>query len=103
MIDIKDLKQYYLDDTVMVTQHASLRFRQRGIRMKDIRNTVMTGTIIEQYEDDTPFPSCLILGKTLLGQPLHVVMSDEGSATSIITAYIPDPKKWDATFTMRKD
>lgn len=103
LIDIKSLQQYYLVDAVLVTQHASLRFRQRGIHMKDIRNAVMTGNIIEQYEDDTPFPSCLILGKTLLGRPLHVVMSDEGTATSIITAYIPDSTKWDTTFSIRKD
>jgi hypothetical protein len=51
--------------------------RQRGIRVKSIRNAVKTGEIIEQYPDDFPFPSCLLLGKTEEDQWIHVVMSED--------------------------
>lgn len=49
----------------------------------------MQREIIEQYPEDFPFPSCLILGKNEQGKILHVCMSDEGSASRIITAYYP--------------
>ena len=91
-----------MNDTVFVTGHAAERFRQRGIRTPDIRSAVMTGEIIEQYPDDFPFPSCLILGADRQGRKLHVCMSDEGTSSRIITAYYPDPAKWSVDFKVRK-
>ena len=79
MIDITDLRKYYESDAVLVSDHAAMRFRQRGLKVKDIRCAVNNGEIIEQYPDDFPFPSCLILGKTSDGRYIHVVMSDEGN------------------------
>ena len=102
MIDIETLRCYFAADAVYVTQHTAKRFRERGIRMKDIKMAVANGCIIEQYEDDTPFPSCLVCGPSTSGNVLHVVVSDEGSASSIITCYFPDPALWDNNFTTRK-
>lgn len=77
MINIEDLIKYYEDDVVVVTQHASERFRQRNIKMKDIKTGMVNGEIIEQYPEDFPYPSCLVLGYTLGGKPIHIVMSNE--------------------------
>lgn len=103
MIDIETLKQYYKIDMVIVSEHAAERFRQRNIKARDIRHAVFNGEIIEQYPDDFPFPSCLILGKTTDEQFIHIVMSDEGSMSRIITAYYPDKCKWSADFKERKE
>ena len=103
MIDIEQLRRYYLDDAVFVTAHAAERYRQRGIKAKDVRVVVENGAIIEQYPDDFPFPSCLILGHDEKGQPLHVCLSDEGSSSRIITAYYPDPEKWMEDYRTRKE
>ncbi len=102
MIDIKKLQWYYENDKVFVTAHATERFRQRGIKTKDIRHAVQTGEIIEQYPEDYPFPSCLLMGMSEDSQPIHVVMSDEGSASRIITAYFPDAEKWESDLKTRK-
>ena len=102
MIDIETLRKYYIDDAVFVTEHASQRFRQKGIKAKDVRHAVNNGEIIEQYPDDYPFPSCLIYGKDERGQVIHVCMSDEGSASRIITAYYPEPDKWDNNLKIRR-
>ena len=90
-------------DEVYATEHAAERFRQRGIKMKDVRQAVMGGEIIEQYPEDFPFPSCLVLGKSLENKVLHVVMSDEGSSSRIITAYYPDDNKWNSDYKIRKE
>ena len=97
-IDIQKLQDYYNDDMILISDHAAMRCKQRGIKIKDIRNAVNNGEIIEQYPDDYPFPSCLILGKTYSNEWLHVVMSDEGSMSRIITAYYPDKEKWNDVF-----
>ena len=48
MIDIEMLRNYFAEDTVYITDHASQRFHQKGIRAKDIRHAVSNGEIIEQ-------------------------------------------------------
>ncbi len=103
MILIERLQTYYQQDKVFATQHCSERCRQREIHQKDIRSAVMTGTIIEQYPDDYPYPSCLICGNTAEGEIIHVVMSDEGTQSRIITAYHPDKDKWEDDFKRRKE
>lgn len=103
MIDIDRLRLYYQQDNVLMTQHSSERCRQRNIRKKDIRHAVMTGEIIEQYPDDFPFPSCLILGCTEEEKAIHIVMSDEGTGSRIVTAYFPDVDKWQPDFKTRRE
>lgn len=103
MIDIEKLKEIYENDEIYVTVHVSEKIRVRSIKMRDIRSAVMNGEIIEQYPEDFPYPSCLILGYTLSGEPLHIVMSYEGSRSSLITAYKPDPDKWSNDFKTRKE
>lgn len=103
MIDIERLRNYYNSDSVFLTAHSAERFRQRGIRARDVKNAVYTGEIIEQYPEDYPSPSCLILGKCIDERYIHVVMSDEGTASRIITAYFPDPDKWSDDLKTRKD
>lgn len=103
MINIDVLRKYYCEDMVIVSEHASERFRQRCIKARDIKQAVFNGEIIEQYPDDFPFPSCLILGKTTNGKDIHIVMSDEGNMSRIITAYYPDVNKWSSDFKTRKE
>ena len=103
MIDIINLRSYFENDEVLISDHVAMRFRQRGLKVKNIRFAVNNGEIIEQYPDDYPFPSCLILGKTIDGKYIHVVMSDEGKMSKVITAYYPDPNKWDDQLKVRKE
>ena len=83
--------------------HAAKRMLQRGIRAADVETVVAEGEIIEDYPDDTPFPSRLLLGAPR-GRPLHVVAADEPETvlTYIVTAYYPDPAQWGADFRRRR-
>ena len=101
MIELAIIQSYFVSNTVFVTEHAMERFKERGILLRDIRAAVMSGQIIEQYPNDFPFPSCLICGCTQINRILHVVMSDEGSSSRIITAYYPDPAQWSSDLKTR--
>ncbi len=63
----------------------------------------MSGEIIEQYSDDFPFPSCLIYGMDANNKILHVVASDEGTASRIITVYYPSTEKFADDLKTRKE
>ena len=102
MIEIENLRRYSAEDKLFATAHAAERFRQRGISIRDIRNAINVGEIIEQYPDDYPYPSCLILGKSLRGEVVHAVLSDEGNSSRIITAYFPNADKCSEDFKTRR-
>ena len=83
--------------------HAAQRMFSRGISDTEVRDIVENGEVIEEYPDDLPYPSRLMLG-FVDGRPLHVVVSEDDSvqATVIVTVYEPDPKRWDKSFRRRK-
>lgn len=102
MISIDTLREYYKMENVIISIHAQERLRQRGIRAKDVRNCIATREIIEQYPDDFPFPSCLKFGYTIGNQIIHVVASEEGTGSRIITAYFPDTGKFEDDLKTRR-
>jgi len=79
-------------------KHAIIRMFERGIRDEDIRSVLLSGEVIADYPNDTPYPSRLILG-WLERQPIHVLAAQaEDNQTIIITAYHPDPELWESDF-----
>ena len=70
---------------------------QRTVRCaaRQIRETIEVGQVIEDYPNDKYGPSCLILGFTQAGRPIHVQCSYASRPlVKIITAYEPDPNEW---------
>jgi hypothetical protein len=76
---------------------------QRKIADSDIRELLGSGTIIEEYPDDMPYPGLLVSG-SVNSRPLHVVMAynNEDREAIVITAYKPDPDSWSDNFTRRR-
>lgn len=102
MIKIETLRNYFIHDMIVLSQHAKNRCRERGIKQTDIKACVMSGEIIEQYPDDLPFPSCLVFGHTADNRIIHAVISGEGECGRIITAYIPNTDKFEDDLKTRR-
>ena len=82
--------------------HAIERMFQRDISEKDVEEVVENGEIIEEYIDDKPYPSCLVLGYSD-GVAIHVVYAkDEENNIIVITAYRPNYDKWETNLKIRK-
>lgn len=101
-MDIEQLRRMNKAEQIAITEHARRRLVERGISVNDIIRCIDTGEIIHQYEDDKPFPSCLILGADIDGGHLHVVVSHDDEWIYLITAYHPDPNVWESDFKTRK-
>ena len=101
-IDIECLRGMDQADRIAITEHARQRLTERGITVDDIICGIKTGEIIRQYEDDKPFPSCLILGKSESGRHIHIVVSHDEEWIYLITAYYPDSSIWEADFRKKK-
>ena len=87
------------DGAVEWTDHAAKRMLQRGITRMEVRQAILTGEIIEDYPDDYPYPSCLVLGDN----KLHVVCGIGEGRLWIITAYRPSTEKWESDLRTRKE
>lgn len=81
------LRESCHNGAILWSTHALARLQERGIFRKDVRHAILTGEIIEQYPDDFPNESCLILGATINNQSLHVVCGYDGESITVITAY----------------
>ena len=84
------------------SRHALNRAVERNISEREIKEAGAQATIIEHYPDDKYSSSCLLLGRTLAGRPLHIQVSlAETRLLRIVTLYEPDPKEW-ADFSRRR-
>ena len=85
------------------TAHIMMKILQRGISVDDVKEAISTGEIIEEYPNDYPYPSCLLVGKNFNGQFLHVVFGFGENELWLITAYKPSAEKWEVDFKTRKE
>ena len=98
MLEIQTIKELCMDDSILMTQHVARRCQERAIAYTDLINAIRHGEIIEQYPNDYPYPSCLILGDG----PLHIVVGVGQDKLWVITAYRPSIEKWAADWKTRK-
>ena len=83
--------------------HAVQRMFERKVSVRSVSRALQSAKIIEDYSAEMHEPSQLILG--FQGKrPFHVVISENPTLheTTIITVYIPDPKKWNKGFKSRR-
>ena len=77
------------------SKHAVDRSILRVVSVQEMHEAVTNGEIIEDYPDDKYGPSCLILGFTQAGRPLHIQCSyPSRPLVKIITLYEPNPAQW---------
>ncbi|MBP7960545.1 MAG: DUF4258 domain-containing protein [Caldilineaceae bacterium] len=85
------------------SRHAFHRAVERNISDAEIREMAMNARLIEDYPDDKYTASCLLLGFSKAGRPLHIQVSRaETELVKIITLYEPDPDEWNDRFTQRR-
>jgi len=78
------------------SKHAVDQTIVRDIRVVELEQAISNRSeVIEDYPEDRYGPSCLILGFTRTGRPLHVQCSyPTRPLVKIVTVYEPDPELW---------
>ena len=98
---VERIKKFIKNGYYDVKLHTRKRMIERNIKIKEVKEAIEYGAIIEEYLDDKPLPSYLICGKTSQMRPIHVVVAVDEEVVAIITVYEPDPDKW-IDFTKRR-
>ncbi|MGZ8842376.1 MAG: DUF4258 domain-containing protein [Pyrinomonadaceae bacterium] len=84
------------------SKHAVDQSILRHVTLEEVHEAIAVGEIIEDYPDDKYGPSCLVLGFTRLGRPLHIQCSyPSRPLVKIVTLYEPDADAW-SNFKVRK-
>jgi len=85
------------------SKHAVDQSIIRNISVPEVEEAIEgRSEVIEDYPEDKYGPSCLILGFTRKGRPLHIQCSyPSRPIVKIITLYEPDPDVW-IDFRIRK-
>ncbi|MGE0086129.1 MAG: DUF4258 domain-containing protein [Desulfococcaceae bacterium] len=72
---IKRIQDKITQNRFEFSRHATDQSIIRHISVKELREMVKHGEIIEDYPDDKYGPSCLIFGFTKAGRSIHVQCS----------------------------
>ena len=103
ILDINNIKKMVREGKIRWTNHTIVRLFQRSITQEDIEVALLNGEIIEEYESDYPYPSCLVYGINLNNEVIHIVCGLNEIELWIITAYYPDNIKWEDDLKTRKE
>ena len=81
---------------VKITDHADEEAFDDNLTYEEIYSSVVQGEVIEDYPNDKPYPSCLILDGNFSREPIHSVQAynSENLWAVLITVYRPDPERW---------
>jgi hypothetical protein len=93
---VDDIREKIAARQYEFSKHAVDQTIIRGISVAELEQAISTRSeVIEDYPDDKYGPSCLILGFTSAGRPLHVHCSyPTRPLIKVVTVYEPDPDLW---------
>jgi hypothetical protein len=92
---IDEIRRKVADALYEFSRHAVDQSIIRNISVGELVEAIESGTVIEDYPNDKYGPSCLILGFTKGGRPIHVqCTSGSRELMKVITLYEPDENLW---------
>ncbi len=102
-IDSAALKDAVKNKRIEWQKHALERMAERNILRSMVIKVLLTGERIEDYPNNTPFPSALFY-KLIEQRPIHVVAAYDSLSKSlfVITAYEPDLEHFEPDFKTRR-
>ena len=100
-----ELSWLWRDDChIRFSRHAGHAFIERGIDRASLRQLLAQAEQIEFYPPSGyPYPNFLRL-TWQDDQPLHIVVADdvEHNEVIVVTAYIPEPERWERDWRTRR-
>jgi hypothetical protein len=88
----------------LISSHGFDELDKDGILPGDAISTIAAAIAIEDYPDRVRGPSVLTLQHDADGRPIHVlwgIPAGRRRPAVLVTAYRPDPAKWDSDFKRR--
>ena len=90
---------------IRISEHGYDELADDALTVREVAAGLQKAVVVEEYSDYPKGPCALFLQKDRMEEPIHVVWGIPRGfdrPAVLVTAYRPDPKRWDATFTRRR-
>ncbi len=90
---------------IRISEHGYDELTEDGLTAREVINGAKDAVVIEEYPNYPKGPCVLVLQKDKNGAPIHVVWGipkGHDNPVILITAYRPDPERWDQSLTRRR-
>jgi hypothetical protein len=98
------VRRLVLQGDVRISEHGYEELAEDNLSVREIVEGAGLASVIEEYPDFAKGPCALFMQQDQTGASIHVVWGIpkgyDGPAV-LVTAYRPDPKRWDRTFRRR--
>jgi len=96
---LEEIRKCFEANAVWYSRHARVEMINEEfgrIHDEEVYQAISVGEIIEEYLNDSPYPSVLIFGRTKTDRPLHILCAYNKyeDLAVIVTVYQPDPVLW---------
>ena len=91
--------------SVRISEHGYDKLAAEGLFARELVEGAKTAELIEDYPAYPKGPCVLLLQRTEDGRSVHTVWGLPAGHTSpavLVTAYLPDPEKWESGFKRRR-
>ena len=90
---------------VRISEHGYDEMAEDGLTAREVVSGVARAIEVEEYPDFPKGPCVLLLQQDTAGESIHVVWGipkGHDRPAVLVTAYRPDPERWDETFLRRR-
>lgn len=94
MIEITWIRERVRKNEYHFSKHGDQERQNDNLTIAEVEEALLAGRILEQYGDTGRGESCLVVGFTETGKPVHIVCGIRGDWLVIVTVYIPRPPKF---------
>ena len=75
MYTIEDFRENNKAENIIISMQGQMRMHEKGLTIGDVMSVIDSGEIVEEYPDEFPFESCLIMGWSVDGKYMQIVLS----------------------------
>jgi hypothetical protein len=99
------IKVLVAEGQVRISEHGYDELAEDDLTARELLASVTDADLVEDYPDYGKGPCVLLLQRDKGGEPVHAVWGIPAGHTApavLVTAYRPDPERWEADFRRRR-
>ena len=102
---LRQIQRLAENGEVRISVHGYEELADDDVSVRDLLRGIEAAVLVEDYPEYPKGPCCLVLQQDGFERPVHVVWGiprGEPSPAVLVTAYRPNPEKWDETWRRRR-